>query len=92
MQGFVKSFSDSLNGSFVLALSKRKIYGVITADITVNAMKFQRFFEEMLTKRNEDPYDSKVSFILVMDSNSIHNAKQVQAYLKSTKVLCMAIA
>ena len=40
----------------------------------------------MLTKRNKEPEDSKVPFILVMDNNSIHNAKEVQAYLKSTKV------
>ena len=53
---------------------------------------FQRFIEEMLTKRNEDPEDSKVHFILVMDNNSIHNAKEVQAYFKSTKVSCMTIA
>ena len=37
-----------------MALSKRKIYGIITADITVNALMFQRFIEEMLAKRNED--------------------------------------
>ena len=53
---------------------------------------FQRFAEEMLTKRNEDPEDCQISFILVMDNNSIHNASEVQAYFKSTKVSWLAIA
>ena len=53
---------------------------------------FQRFVEEMLTKRNEDPEDFQIPFILVMDNNSIHNASEVQAYFKSTKVSWLTIA
>ena len=53
---------------------------------------FNDLLRRWLTKRNEDPEDSKVPFIFVMDNNSIHNAKEVQAYFKSTKVSCMTIA
>ena len=36
----------------------------MAVNITFNAMIFQRFIEEMLTKRNEDPEESKVPLLL----------------------------
>ena len=36
----------------------------MAVNITFNAMMFQRFIEEILTKRNEDSEESKVPLLL----------------------------
>ena len=47
-KGFVKSHSDNLHANFVVALSKRKIYGIMASEVAFNVVMFQRFVEEML--------------------------------------------
>ena len=91
-KGFIKSYSDSFHASFIVALSQKKIYGIMASDITFNASMFQRFIEHMLIMRNKDKESSQLPFIIVLDNNSIHNASAVQKYLKSTKVSWLTIA
>lgn len=85
-KGVIKANKSCFHASFVVALSKKNIYGIMASDITFNSFMFQRFIEEVLVRRNEDPGSSKVPFVIVMDNNSIHNAASARAYFESTKI------
>ena len=90
-KGYIKTHNDSFTMSFIWALSKTKIYGILGSSGTINAKILQYFIEQMITQRNQNSENLYRPFALVMDNASVHVSSSMQTFYKSSKLKVITI-
>ena len=78
--------------SFVIGISRIKIYGLIGVVGSTDSNIIIHYFSEMLCKRNKDKNLVKIPFTLCIDYASVHVSEATQKFLVKSKLKVVTIA
>ena len=84
--------NDAFSMYFILAVSKRHIYGVMASQKACTAKVFIHFLNELLNLRNRIEIENDSSKCFVMDNASIHKTAQVEQFAKKKSIRLLTIS
>ena len=90
-KSYIIQAGSSFSMSFTVALSSRKIYGVLGKDGTNTSNMINYFIKELCKVRNKDSDREKQPFVLCFDNASIHTSSLTSKFIKSSELVAITI-
>ena len=80
-KGYIKHFESNFSMSFIVAISKDQLYGIIGAMQTTNSALFWRFLAEVINLHNKRFLENEKDLVLIMDNASIHKSWTTKEFI-----------
>ena len=81
---------DPWVASFVVAVSKRKIEGIVVSTGSINKKSFAQFIKDIWNGLNEENSDDPKAWF-IMDNSSVHKNEHVIKTVENQRIRCIAI-